>query len=361
MNDLQIRNFNRMRTTSNRYVNDSNSFWREELHARVENLPEMFEIISAIIAERIEDNVWGFPVDEQSEPNTLAVFNDITLDYLKLIAGRRVWVYTETNGYWTEEKITEIFSYAFIGALWDIGSDLLISNYPLVADDLKLRSGKVNSSDERQTYHDSVNELSTGDKLNTEEANTRNKIIENNDGASSDTTNGRTTSNTPNIQDTFLSPQDQGVTPSSQSSKVMGRNDFQSPDNMGVEEVSPHGNPSYTTSTTNNFAGDTSTVEEGRTATSKNAHNRADEKDEINSQASKESSANAANNVGGKATNETGIERNETLDIAGILKSFYDLFSEDLLMKIDNRMSPYFLNFKIARYTDHRLNRKEYT
>lgn len=355
-----IRNINRQRTTTNRYVNDSNAFWREELHARIENLPDIRTKVKSLVDEKITSNVWGFPVDEQSISNTREIFYGIVTDYFMFVAGRRVWVYTETSGYWTEEKIIDTISYAFIMALWDIGSNLLIENYPLVADDLRHRSGRTHSNDGRETYHDSLNKLNTSDKKYTQQDNTRNKIMEENSGTGSDTTDGRTTSNTTNIQDNFLSPQDQGVTPSKQSDKVMNRNDFQSPDNMGVEEVSPHGNPSFTTATTNTFEGDTSTVKEGRTSTSRDLHNRVDEKDYVESNDTTESAVQGENNVGSKATNDTGHERQETLDMSGVLQSFYNIFKDTLLMEIDNRMIPYFLNMRIARFTDHRIDRKEY-
>ena len=361
MNDLMIRNINRQRTTNNRYVTDSNSFWREELHARVEYLPAIVSKAQSIIDERISHNVWGFPVDEQSISNTQHVFYDVLTDYFNFVAGRRVWVYTETDGYWTEERISKTIAYAFITSLWDIGSNLLIDNYPLVADDLRLRGGKTFANDNRETYHDSLNKANTADKKYTQHDNTRNKIMETNEGSGSDTTNGRTTSNTTNIQDTFLSPQNQGVTPSSQSAKIMQRQQgFQTPDNMGVEEVSPHGNAAFTTATTNNFSGDTSTAEEGRTSTNKDLHNRVDERDYLEGNETAESLTQGENNVGAKVGNDTGTERNETLDTASVLQSFFNIFKERLLMEIDNRMLPYFLNMKIARFTDHRMGREYY-
>lgn len=361
MDDRIIRNINRRRTTVNRYVTDSNSFWREELHARVENLPDIKVIAQAVIDERIQHNVWGFPVDEQTTSNTKEVFYDILNDYLMFVAGRRVWSYTETNGYWTEEKISSTIAYALVMKLWDIGNEMLIDNYPLVADDLRMRSGKTHSNDARETYHDSVNRLGTASKQYTQHDNTRNKILEGTDVAGSNTNNERSTSNTTNIEDTFLSPQNQGVTPSSQSAKIMNRTDgFQTPDNMGVEEVTPHGNPGFTTATVNTFNGDTSTVENGQTNTSKTAHSRVDERDFLEGNETAESTIDGENNVGAKVGNDTGTERQEVLDIVGTLQSFYDLFKDRLLMELDNSMLPYFLNMKISRFTDHRIDRKEY-
>lgn len=361
MDDRLIRNINRKRTTDNRYVIDSNSYWREELHARVEYLPDITTKIKEVIDKKITDNIWGFPVDEQSTSNAKEVFYSLVEDYFFFVAGRRVWVYTETEGYWTEEKITETIAYAFVMALWDIGKNLLIINYPLVADDMRLRSGRTHSNDARETYHDSLNKLNTADKKYTQHDNTRNKIVEVNDGVGSDTTDGRTTSNATEIQDTYMSPQDQGILPSKQSDKVMNRTaGFQDPDNMGVEEVVPNGDPKFTTATTNNFAGDTSTSKEGRTSTSRDLHNRADERDFLQTDATTESAIQGDNNVGGKAANDTGHERQETLDTSGVLQSFYDIFKDRLIMEIDNRMLPYYLNMKIARFQDHRIHRKEY-
>lgn len=361
MDDLLIRNYNRRRTTINRYVTDSNSYWREELHARVENLPAIKTIAKSVVDQKITDNIWGFPVDEQSTSNTKEVFYHLIDDYLAFVAGRRVWNYTETQGYWTEERISSTIAYAMIMKLWDLGNEILIDNYPLVADDLRLRSGRTHINDARETYHDSVNKLGTASRQFTQHDNTRNKIMEHTAVAASDTNNERTTSNTTNIEDTFLSPQNQGVTPSSQSAKVMNRTDgFQTPDNMGVEEVTPHGNPGFTTATVNTFNGDTSTAESGQTHTSGEGHNRVDERDYLEGNETAESTIDGENNVGAKAMNDSGKVREETLDTSGVLQSFYNLFKDRLLMELDNLMLPYFLNMKISRFTDHRIDRKEY-
>lgn len=362
MDDLMIRNFNRRRTTDNRYVTDSNSYWREELHARVEYLqPMLNNICEDMVIQKVTNNVWGFPVDEQSVSNTHDVFLNIINDYFSFVAGRRVWVYTETDGYWTEEKITNTIAMAFIMGLWDIGKDMLIENYPLVADDLRLRSGRTHSNDERETKHDSINKLGTASKQYTQHDNTRNKIMQEDIGIGSDTTDSRNTSNTTNIQDSFMSPQDQGVKPSSQSDTVMNRTGgFQTPDNMGVEEVKPNGNPLFTTATVNNFEGDTSTIKEGRTSANRDMHNRVDEKDYLEGNMTEESAIDGENNVGARAKNDTGHEREETLDISGVLQNFYNIFKERLFMELDNRMLPYYLNMSIARFKDHRINRKEY-
>lgn len=362
LTDEFIRNYNRRRTTDNRYVTDSNSYWREELHPRIENLYETItEYCYSEVNLNITQNIWTFPVDEQSVSNAKEIFYQIINDYFIFVSGRRTWVYTETEGYWTQERIATTIAYAFIMALWDIGKQFLIKYYPLVADDLRIRSGKTFSNDNRETYHDSLNKLNTTDKKYTQHDNTRNKIAEENTGVGSDTTDGRTTSNTTNIQDSFLSPQDQGVLPSSQSEKVMSRVEgFQTPDNMGVEEVTPNGNPGFTTATTNTFEGDTSTVKEGRTSTNRDMHNRVDERDYIEGNETAESASQGENNIGAKVGNDTGTEREETLDTSKALQDYYDLTKDRLLLEIDNRMLPFYLNMKIARFTDHRIGRKEY-
>lgn len=361
MDDMLIRNNRRKRTTNNRYVIDSNCYWCEELHPRIENLSGIIDKIKLIVNERINDNIWGFPVDEQSITNTQEVFYTIINDYFNLIKGRRTWVYTETEGYWTEEKIGDTIAYAFIIGLWDIGKNMLIENYPLVPDDLRHRSGKTHSYDNRETYQDNTNKLNTASKQYTQQDSTRNKIMEENNGTGTDTTDSRNTSNKTNINDSFLSPQDQGVTPSGHSADLMNRTEpFQTPDNMGVEELKPNGNPSFTTATNNQFEADTSTIKEGRASTSRDTHNRVDEKEYVEGNDTQESAMQAENNVSAKAGNDTGHERQEVLDISGVLQGFYDIFKNQLLLKIDNRMLPFFLNMSIARFTDHRIGRGYY-
>ena len=459
LQDRTIRNINRRRTTVNRYVTDSNSYWREQLHPRIAHLnvkPGILEIIN----KRVQDNVFGFPCDIQSTSNTMQVFNALTEDYLNFVEGRRSARYTETNGFWTEQQIAKEFTHAFILALWDIGSQFLIDNYPLNADDLRHRTGRTFSADNRRTYHDSRSKVGAGSsqetyhdsqsmvasdsqhetthdntnatgtheqretghesksKTATDEArhtrhdNTRNKIHETHEAAQGDTLNNRTTDNTIDVQDTFLSPQNQGVTPSTQSSNVLNRPPngvLQSPDNMGVSEMVNNGsNGMFTTNTGVLNSGTTSTISEGRTRTNQAADTRVDERDyleehtntgsdleahhDLNSKAVQGSEINAGNDLTGRATqgsemrgnndmggraqthedkeghNDIGTEaqqnthheRFQDLDISGVLQEFYDLFNERLMQELDNRLMPLFLNMKIARFVDHRTGRGHY-
>lgn len=362
MDEIMRRNIARRRTTNNRYVADYNAYWREELHARIENLqPLISNYCEDIVRDRIAGNIWGFPVDEQSTANAEDVFLTMIDDYFEFVKGRRVWVYTETSGYWTEGKIINTIAYAFIMALWDIGRQMLIDNYPLVEDDLRLRYGKTHSDDLRLTYHDSVNKLGTGEKKYTHHINERNKIHESTDSAGSDTIDSRSTSNTTTISDAYNSPQDQGVLPSKQSDKIMNRTPtFADPTNHGVAEVVPQGDPKFTTLTTNVFDGSTDTNSEGRKSINRTGHSRVDERDNIHGENTNTSDKAAENNVGSKAQNDTGHERQETLDVSDVLRSFYDIFKDRLMMEIDNRMLPYFLNMKISRFVDHNIDRKEY-
>lgn len=362
MDDVMRRNYYRKRTTDNRYVTDSKTIWREELHPRITYLqPHINNLCEDIILDKITDNVWGFPVDEQSTSNTMDIFLHIINDYWEFVEGRRTWVYTETDGYWNEDNIVRTLVYAFVMALWDIGSQMLVDNYPLVEDDLRLRSGRTHSNDERKTYQDNRKKLATSDEKLTERENERNKILETTDSTGSTTSNSRSTSNTTTISDMYQSPQDQGVLPSKQSDRVMSHTPtFDKPDERGVAEVVPNGDPKFTTATNNEFYGGTDTSAEGGTSTSRDAHARADERDNINARNINTSEAGAEEDVGAHAINDTGIERQETLDISGVLQSFYDLFKDRLMMELDNRMLPYFLNMRISRFTDHKIGRKEY-
>lgn len=359
---MQIRNYNRKRTTDNRFVIDSNSYWKEELHPRVEYLRNDISVkVDNKIQLNLSQKVWGFPVDEQTTSNAFEVLGFFTEQYLDMVNNRRLWVYTETDGYWTEQKIAEAYSAGLIAHMWDIVQDLLIKYYPLVADDLRLRSGKTATSDKRETYHDSVSKVDTADKTYTQHDNTRNKIAEQTDNSGSDTTNSRSTNNATTINDVFLSPQNQGVKPSSQSNLVMNHGGgFESPENHGVAEVTPNGNAGFTTSTSNVFEGSTDTVAEGRTSTNKTGHSRVDERDYLEGNATFETGTAGENNLGARTANDNEVERYETLDIVGVLKNFKDLYSDTLMLELDNRMLPYYLNMKISRFKDHRIGREYY-
>lgn len=350
----------RRRTTIGRYVTDSNVSWREQLHPRLNDLlPGVANYIEDRMVEYTTTNVWGFPVDEQSVSNVHDVMIGIINDYITMCQGRRLWVYTETNGFWTEERITSVFGAAFINALWDIGKQMFIENYPQVADDLRHRTGKTFMEDSKHTYHDSNSHIETNSEQFGKHDNTQDKTHEHTDHSGSSTNNERSTHNERETQDYFQSPQDQGAAPNLGDA---ARPEFQSPDNMGESNLllNAEGNALFATTKNNHFDDFTDTAASGQTSTDRTGHVKVNEVEYNDHETTVGSEHAADNNVGAKMDVDTGHERFEDLDVANVLQTFYDTLKGRLLQEIDNRLLPYFLNMKISRFTDHRIGRKEY-
>jgi len=370
MQDVMIRNVNRQRNTINRYVVDSNTLWSEELHPRIENLP-ILNIIIPLIEERIKLNIWNFPVDEQSIENTRNILYFFALDYFNFVAGRRTAKYTQTYGYWTEKKITYEIAQAFINILWDYVNNLLIDNYPLVSDDLRHRTGKNYSGDLRETHHDNTNKLNTASQKATTHQVDNEKSLINQDAITSNSIISRDTTNNVDINDTFLSPQDQGVKPSTQSTNVLGeeiitkdfekKDNFQNPDNMGVKEIINNAiNADFTTTTNVVNSANTSTSSNNTAGTTKSNQQNLIQGESVNANVQDSTIKEVNNNLGAKAQNNTFVERFEDLNMSSVLTEFYNLFKDRLMLEIDNRMLPYYLNMKINRFVDFRMNTKKY-
>jgi len=356
---LMRRNINRRRTTTNRYAVDNSGFWDESLHARVSQLNIKSKAVDAV-SIRVNNGIFNFPVDVQSQNVSLKIMTSLTSDYFNFVGGRRVAKYTEIDGYWTESKISTEIVYAFLMALWDTVSQILIDNYPLISDDLRHRTGRTFSNDNKESYHDSHNLISSDDSKNTSNKNDRNKIAQSRINATGDNLNSRSTDNSTTVNDGYASPQNQGVLPSAQSDEIMNLNNFQSPDNMGVRGVIPNGDKKYSTDTNINIEGSTGTISEGRSHFGKEFDNRVSEDDYLDVDTKFSSKIEGNNNIGTKKGFETGVERFEDLDISGVLQNFYDLFSDRILMEIDNRMLPFYLNIKISRFKDFSSGTKKY-
>jgi hypothetical protein len=267
---------------------------------------------------------------------------------------------------------------------------------------------ELHNESSKETNHNSHSGLKSDEFTTTHNDNVRNKIMTQTDVAQGDTTVSRSTENNAATADLFSSPQDQGLSPTELGINVVNPENFQSPDNMGVREMELQNDARFQTTTQQDISGSTSTNNEGKSHTSKESHSRVDENDVLKNEATtstemtgdndlssrandgqhmtahnnlrsrgrdgSEMEANndlssrgrvanhssGENNLGSSAMNETSMERFEDLNMWDTLQAFWDLYSDRIAMEIDNRLIHLFLNMKINRFVDYRMNSQEY-
>ena len=427
----------RDRNTRNRYIVDSTSFWHEGLHPRVRDLP----ILSLIdrINNNVDNGLWVLPLPDGNTFDFKLLLTTFTLDYINMVDLRRL-SRRPSDGINLNDIDKEFTSY-IIGVLWDVVNGLLFNFYPFEYDDFKLRTGKTFSNDDRETTHannsvinsgegriskEFVNnglqsgdyreskqfnnsDVNTGDQVTTIANNTQSSTADSLNGFTSNTVNrdthdvasNKSTShlnnnnrnNTNSVTDLFVSPQNQGVTPTDSSTGVEGE-----------EGVLFTGEGRFTTNTSRDTTGVSDDFEEissntsqedsgnviieGQTNVKMDDTNRVYNMDFIDGSTKNDSNLKSGKglevdvksntdlntstgldvntttntdlnnriNLGARAKNYTGLESYENLDKSNTFKNFYDMNKDRVMLELDNRMYPLYLQVYLNVHEDFRNN-----
>jgi len=130
---------------------------------------------------------------------------------------------------------------------------------------------------------------------------------------------------------------------------------------MGVKEIINNAiNADFTTTTNVVNSANTSTSSNNTAGTTKSNQQNLIQGESVNANVQDSTIKEVNNNLGAKAQNNTFVERFEDLNMSSVLTEFYNLFKDRLMLEIDNRMLPYYLNMKINRFVDFRMNTKKY-
>ena len=307
---------------NNRYLNNSKNYWDENKNPRVKNII-LIEDINKILLSLINDNIIVMP-DSTNINNVILELSSI---YYNMVSNRRLWVYPDAN--WTFENIAITFINSYIYVLTDVVNNLLIKYYPYNIDNFKVNIDDINITSKKHLYNDYSNSLN-------------NKIergISNTNG--SDKTETIDTDNSNIVNDVYLSPQDTGVKPTTQSSNIMNRNNPpQSSKNMGVPEVSPNVNNSFTTSTNVETLGSTNTSSNISNIENVSVNNivNNDVKNDVN--------------LGVKTDSDTNYNNNNSIDLTNILTRLFNNNKDMILNSIDEYMKPYYLKHRICKLYD---------
>ena len=184
--------FTKRRATTRRFTTESEFFYNQNLHPRVRDIVAS-NFFSNTFFDLIQSRVttfWNFPLNEQSQDEA-AVYTTmlatIIRDYLALVHLRRLARPVLLQENITIEDVASEFGFALINVFWDLFSNFLIENYPLVYDDLRLRAGRNGSNDRMQTEHNNRNFLDKNTSVATNHANI--SLVENTANVDTNMTN----------------------------------------------------------------------------------------------------------------------------------------------------------------------------
>ena len=388
--------------TTNRYIVDSESFWREELHPRVKNL--IITNLQARIQQRVTSNFWNFPVHEDIVINFAELLNTLVNDYIEMVKIRRL---ARIPNDVTLIEISNEFTDTIIVILWDLVRELIIKYYPLLFDNLSEKTGKVFSNDDTQNDHNIKNQVGSNDNnraveksennVNSGDKNlTNNQVINVGEINSKDVVNSSTIdrvtdftldntnitdtentskNNTNSVTDLFVSPQNQGVTPNNSSTGNLGENGVTftgsgnfttntNRDSTGVTDNFIENIESVTNEVTNQKIGEgtTGTNSEAVINNSKNENINVIAENNTNFESGVVNEIETNNNtsllsdqfINASVKNSTGLETFDKLDLGVVLKNFYDMNLSRLLLELDNRMYHLYLQMHISKHVDYR-------
>jgi hypothetical protein len=320
MQFLPIRGRNFQRVSTNRFVVDSDRFWRAEFHPRFKHLFDNAGFIS--VFQEVNASL-PYPVEDE-------FMNTIARRLFSLFAEYRFSVIPKDQE--SEQFLSELFF-----ALLDIFTQFALSHYPLVQDDFNVVTGYVESGKQDHTLKDVKEGMESGSGSSSEaniltqgKLNQRNKArVENIDDESND--------NTVTVDDLFNSPQDQGVLPTVENTRF-----------EGVDGVTPNGNGRFTTSTGVNNTGSTTKARRNTGGNEQEGISELIENNDIKQGLTKSDTLDSSQSL------EIGTQKNdkivETLayDKAQKLQEFYDLNKDRLFLELINRLSRWILQVNIA-------------
>lgn len=314
------RNFQKIST--NRFIVDSPRFWRKEYH------PHFKDIFSAtsftIILNLVNDNL-SFKLPKNF------------VDYV----AEKIFIWFSPYRFVAIPKKDPTAPEAFLSDLYftllDILPQISFTDYPLIEDDFNIVSHKA------ETGKQDTSKVSTGEhekneslKGTTLDILTRGEMRQTS-GTSTHNADDETEQNNKTVQNGFLSPQNQGVLPTTDSTR-----------HKGVDGVNISKDSAFTTNATTGVFGES-------LKTKSNVTEQTQSLDDILTQDNDcRTKHDITNEMSSKQEQENTTEKNdnyiETLDFnrVGRLQDFYNLQVGRLWLEILHRLTPWILHASIA-------------
>lgn len=320
--------------STNRYVVDSPRFWRPEFHPRFKDIFTIDDFKEIIIKV---NNTLSFPITDE-------FIEDITLYLFNWFSGQRFVGIPDKNPLLPKQFLSELY---FV--LLDTLSQFSLQSYQLGDDDFNVVTNKADTGKKDNTQLTTDELLETNTNIDTYLNSDTNSTFANQNTNAVENIDEDNENNGKQVSDVFLSPQNQGVTPTTVSEK-----------GKGVEGVTIPSSPTYTTNTANNISGDSS-VNKSNTTTS---GSQSDESFGMtdNSGTTTSNSNNNKSTNGVNITNEKTDNYQETLEFnrGARLQDWYNLNNDRLWAEILSRLCKYILQFDIATSERNYLNCKKY-
>lgn len=308
--------------STNRFIVDSPRFWRKEFHPKFSDLfteEDFGEILNAVNEEL------PFKLSD-----TFIVQAQVLL--YSWFAGYRFAAIPDKNPESPNQFIAELYF-----TLLDILPQIAFKQWQLKDDDFNVVSNSAETNKKDTSKLDHTENVSHGTKQDSElNIESRSDQMQQ-DTSSVENIDEQTDQNTKSVSDDFMSPQNQGVKPTTVSTK-----------GQGVDGVTIASNPNFTTRTGTGVVGDTVVNKANTSGATKQASTELHQNNDMRSANSHTNDQAQTQSV--EHVNEKGDIYGETLDFhrGARLQEFYDLGKDRLWLEIIKRLSYWVLQADIA-------------
>lgn len=329
----EILKCNYQTATTNRFVVDSPRFWRKEYHPRFKDLFNETDFIDIL---KMVNNHLSFKFDD-------IFINILGNNLFQYFSGYRFANIPEKN-----PESPKQFASALFFVLLDILGQISFKDFPLEKDDFN-NVTQTAETGKNDTTKLGIAENFKTDNKNTSELNyTGEANLSNNATSTVETVDNSTDQNTKTVNDVFLSPQNQGVKPTTKNEKGKGSDGLAMADGAN-----------FTTSVNNQNIGDSTIQKTNTLGGIEELNNETNERQEIKTGA--ESSGEMGENQDVELTAQKNDVYTESLENnkSQKLQDFYTLYSGRLWIEILDRLSTWVLQMDIAtaeqKYTDCKI------
>ena len=317
-----------------RYINNSNEFWDETLHPRFLDIIDETEINNILLDV---NNILNFPLQTE-------LVNILSNAIYNYFAPQR-YIYIPSTNYQVENMFYASLQIVTV----DTFNKFSYKFYDIIEDDFNI------TNDKNTKGYSNQGQLTSAINNNINQSNSNSNNIKNSNNQSQDNSNNininnellQNDFNQKIINDTFLSPQDQGVTPTTVNNK-----------GEGVDGVNIPNNSNYTTNTINTNTGDSQLQSTANTNSSQTNNNKVNKSDELNNN---NSNTNTINKFNENTTLNNNIDSGEQykdkhFDKFEQLQNLYDLNNNFIFIEIIKQLQGFIfrknIELSVNNYTD---------
>lgn len=313
---------NYQRVSTNRFVVDSPRFWRPEFNPRFKDI---FTIHDFYYILNIVNNNLSFKFDNE-------FINILTQMFYNYFADYRFAVIPCKNPNAKEQFLSDFY---FI--LLDILGQLSFKQYPLDQDDFNDVSNHAETAKNDSTKIGTEENNKQSNKQQTSQDYTSDTDIYNNTSTNAQNTNETIDQNSKSVSDVFMSPQNQGVKPTTKNQKYKGVDGLQQSDGAN-----------FTTNVNNQNGADSTKNVSNTNGLNSDASQRLKENSHILTNMENNGELSTGNNM--ENTNQKSDSYTENLEFnrSKKLLDFYELNGGRLWEEIISKMSRWILQIDIA-------------